>query len=68
MPIAGLSPLSQMLGLRVDTATGGAGDLLQQVKDQTGKKKKLGAYPLSEQEASQFSALTQWLVRNGQGL
>lgn len=57
------SALSQMLGLRVDTTTGGGGDLLQQVKDQTQKKKKFSPYS-EGQDLSQFSALSQWLARN----
>ncbi len=58
------SPLSEMLGLRVDTAIGGGTDLLQQVKDQTQKKKKSGSFAENQDDLSQFSALSQWLARN----
>jgi hypothetical protein len=60
----GISSLSQMLGLRVDTTTGGGSDLLQQVKNQTQKKKNPNSYLSDQPDFSQFSALSQWLARN----
>lgn len=58
------SPLSQMLGLQVDTATGGGSNLMEQVDEQTQKKKKPNLYAAAGHDLSQFSALSQFLARD----
>jgi hypothetical protein len=60
------SPPSQLLGLQVDSATGGGASLAEEIKNKVEEmrtKKKLGTYGAG-QDVTRFSPLSQWMARN----